>query len=147
MVIDADGITAVSVMSVMPPNTIITPHRKEFERFSGFPANSCDLMEVSKKRNVAMLLKGVSDVIVHDDTKRTNRAGTPAMTVGGTGDVLSGIVAGLLSKHMDTFDAACLGAYICGRAGEKAFDEFSYGMIATDVIDMIPKVLKDHLKG
>ncbi|MDR0335334.1 MAG: NAD(P)H-hydrate dehydratase [Methanomassiliicoccaceae archaeon] len=147
LVIDADGITAVSTMSVMPSNTIITPHRKEFEKFSGFVANSCDLMEVSKKRNVTMLLKGVSDVIVHNDVKRTNRSGNAAMTVGGTGDVLSGIVAGLLSKHMHTFGAACLGAYICGRAGDRAFDEFSYGLTATDVIEMIPKVLKDHLKG
>ncbi|MDR0791221.1 MAG: bifunctional ADP-dependent NAD(P)H-hydrate dehydratase/NAD(P)H-hydrate epimerase, partial [Methanomassiliicoccaceae archaeon] len=68
------------------------------------------------------------------------------MTVGGTGDVLAGIVAALISKGVSIFDASCLGAYICGCAGEKAFSEYSYGMIATDVIDMIPKVLKDHLK-
>jgi len=147
MVIDADGIDAVSMMTVLPDNVVITPHRGEFEKFSGFAAKSCDLMELSKKRNVTILLKGVSDVIVNADCKRTNRAGTPGMTVGGTGDVLSGIVAGLLAKHMDMFGAACLGAYICGQAGEKAFDEFSYGMIATDVIDKITNVLKDHLKG
>jgi NAD(P)H-hydrate epimerase len=47
---------------------------------------------------------------------------------------------------MDMFDAACLAAYMCGKAGEAAFDEFSFGLIATDVIGKIPKVLKDHLK-
>jgi NAD(P)H-hydrate epimerase len=147
LVIDADGIDAVSMMSVLPDNVVITPHRGEFEKFSGFAMNSCDLIELSKKRNVTILLKGVSDVIVHNDTKRTNRSGNAGMTVGGTGDVLSGIVAGLLSKHMTTFGAACLGAYICGAAGEKAFSEYSYGMVATDVVGMIPKVLKDHIQG
>lgn len=146
MVVDADGITAISVMSVVTENVIITPHRGEFEKFSGFSLSGCDLMDISKKRNVTILLKGVTDVIVHNDKKRTNRSGTPAMTVGGTGDVLSGIVAGLLSKGMDTFNAASLGAFISGAAGEKAYDEFSYGLLATDVIDMIPKVLKEHLK-
>jgi NAD(P)H-hydrate epimerase len=145
-VVDADGIRAVAMMSLLPDNVILTPHRGEFEKFTGFSANSCDLIEICRKKNVTVLLKGVSDVIVDGSRKRTNRSGTAAMTVGGTGDVLSGIVAGLLSKHVNAFDSACMGAYISGKAGEKAFDEFSYGMIATDVIDMIPKVLKDHLK-
>jgi NAD(P)H-hydrate epimerase len=147
MVVDADGITAVAMMSVAPGKVIITPHRKEFEKFSGFAPGGCDLVDVSKKRNVAILLKGMTDVIVHAGKKRTNRYGTPGMTVGGTGDVLSGIVAGLLSKGMNMFDSACLGAFISGAAGEKAFNEYSYGMTATDVIDMIPKILKEHLKG
>ncbi|MCL2143788.1 MAG: NAD(P)H-hydrate dehydratase [Methanomassiliicoccaceae archaeon] len=146
-VVDADGITAISLMSVVPGNVIITPHKREFEDFSGFALKSCDLLEISERRNVTILLKGVTDVIVRGEKKKTNRSGTSAMTVGGTGDVLSGIVAGLLSKGMDTFDAAYLGAYICGSAGEKAFKELSYGMTATDVVDAIPKVLKDHLKG
>jgi NAD(P)H-hydrate epimerase len=68
------------------------------------------------------------------------------MTVGGTGDVLAGLVAGLISKGMDGFDAACLGAYISGAAGELAFDKHSYGMSATDVIDNIGRVLKEGLE-
>jgi NAD(P)H-hydrate epimerase len=147
MVVDADAITAMASMAAIRRNVVITPHKAEFERFSGFALASSDLIEVSKKKNVAILLKGRTDVMVHHDKKKINNTGTPAMTVGGTGDVLAGIVAGLLSKGMDLFDASCLGAYICGSAGEKAFSEYSYGMIATDVIDMIPRVLKDHLKG
>jgi len=84
---------------------------------------------------IAILLKGVTDVIVHNDRKKINNTGTAAMTHGGTGDVLSGIVAGLVSKGMNMFDAACLGAYINGSAGEMAFDEKSYGLVATDVIE------------
>ncbi|MDR2867008.1 MAG: NAD(P)H-hydrate dehydratase [Methanomassiliicoccaceae archaeon] len=145
LVVDADAITAIANMAVVRGDIMITPHKKEFERISGFALKSCDLIEVSKKKNLAMLVKGRTDVIVHGDKKKINNTGTAAMTVGGTGDVLSGAVAGLLSKGMSLFDAACLGAYICGVAGEKAFEAFSYGMIATDVTDMIPKVLKDHL--
>ena len=148
MVIDADGISAVSSMPFLPDNVIITPHHKEFEVFSGSaPIDPGAVTEVSQKRNVTVLLKGAEDVIAQNDKIRMNRTGTSAMTAGGTGDVLSGIVAGLLSKGMSTFDAACLGAYICGVAGEYAFFEYSYGMIATDVIDNIPNVLIDHLDG
>jgi NAD(P)H-hydrate epimerase len=145
MVVDADGIAAISSMSVFSGDVIITPHSHEFEEFSGFALASCDLMGTASKRNVTMLVKGETDVIVCKDRKKVNYAGTPAMTVGGTGDVLSGIVAALLSKGMSKFDSACLGAFICGTAGEKAFKELSYGMNAEDVINMIPRVLKDSL--
>ena len=77
---------------------------------------------------------------------RTNRTGTPAMTGAGTGDVLTGTVAGLLSKGMVPFDAACVGAFISGKAGEMAFEERSYGLIATDVIEKITSVLKAYLE-
>jgi len=144
MTVDADGITAISSVPRIPDNVVITPHHKEFEIFS---AGSGDpVADVSEHRNVTILIKGRIDTIAQWENIRMNRAGTPAMTVGGTGDVLSGIVAGLLSKGMSTYDAACLGAFICGTAGEKAFSKKSYGMIATDVIDMIPKVLKEHLR-
>jgi NAD(P)H-hydrate epimerase len=145
MVVDADAIIAVASMAILPKNVIITPHKREFEAFSGFAVQSCDLLAVSKKRNVTILLKGETDVIVSEDRKRINNTGTSAMTVGGTGDVLSGMVAGLLSKGMRPFDAACVGAFICGTAGEMAFDEYSYGLSPTDVIEKIPKVLKTYL--
>ena len=145
MVVDADGITAVAAIPVLSGDVVITPHKKEFEIFSGSELSSCDLMTESKKRNVTILLKGETDVIAGKDKKKTNHTGTPGMTVAGTGDVLAGIAAGLLSKGMTSFDAACLGAFISGAAGEKAFGRYSYGMTATDVISMIPDVLKDHL--
>ena len=66
------------------------------------------------------------------------------MTGAGTGDVLSGCVAGLLAKGVSAFDSACLGAYICGMAGDIAFESFSFGLIATDVIDNIPKVISSR---
>jgi len=146
IVVDADGITAISSMPVISGNVIITPHHREFAAFTGNgPDDTASVQKVSTERNVTVLLKGETDVIAQNERVRFNETGTPAMTVGGTGDVLAGMVSGLLSKGMSTFDSACLGAYICGIAGEYAFFEHSYGMVATDVIDEIADVLMDYL--
>lgn len=142
LVIDADGITAISDMQ-LPKGTIVTPHAREYSRLN---PNDIDQIELSKSLNAIVLRKGKNDVISDGHRSRINNTGTPAMTGAGTGDVLSGAVASLLSKGMTPFDASCLGAYIVGKAGEYAFSERSYGMIATDVIDCIPRVLLDGLR-
>ncbi len=138
MVIDADGITAVSGMRFQSP-VILTPHKMEFKALGG----CCDVRELAERLNATVILKGHADEISDGKRTRLNKTGTPAMTGAGTGDVLSGCVSALLSKGMTPFDSACLGAFICGKAGEYATEEKSYGLIATDVIDYIPKVLRD----
>ncbi len=138
MVIDADGITAVSGMRFDSP-TVLTPHKAEFRALGG----CCDVRELSNELHATIILKGAVDEISDGQRTRLNRTGTPAMTGAGTGDVLAGCIAALLSKSMSPFDSACLGAFICGKAGEYAADEKSYGMIATDVIENIPKVLRN----
>ena len=142
MVIDADGITAVSGME-LPENTIVTPHSGEYNRLN---PEGIGQSELSTRIHAIILRKGKEDVVSDGNHIRTNRTGTPAMTGAGTGDVLSGTVAGLLSKGMSPFDAACVGAFISGKAGEMAFEERSYGLIATDVIEKIPSVLKAYLE-
>lgn len=107
---------------------------------------TCCPNELAEKLNAVVLLKGATDEISDGRRTRLNRTGTPAMTGAGTGDVLAGATAALLSKGMTPFDSACLAAYICGRAGEYAFADKSYGLIATDVIDEIPHVLRDGLR-
>ena len=67
------------------------------------------------------------------------------MTVGGTGDVLAGIIGALLSKGVEPFNAARMGIFINGAAGNLAFEKYSYGLIATDVIEQIPNVFKKYL--
>jgi NAD(P)H-hydrate epimerase len=84
-----------------------------------------------------ILLKGPVDVVSDGTRVRFNRTGTAAMTVGGTGDLLAG-VAGALFCHLPAFDAACVAAYVCGRAGMRAAEERGNGMIATDMLDYIP---------
>lgn len=140
MIIDADGLTAVSNIRFKTP-VVLTPHRGEFEKLGG--GNPEDLARIM---NAVILLKGNTDTITDGCRTRLNRAGTPAMTGAGTGDVLSGCVASLMSKGMSAFDAACLGAYICGKAGEKVFESKSYGLIATDIIDAIPDVLREGIR-
>ena len=142
MVIDADGITAIAGIE-LPEGTIITPHSGEYIRLN---PDDMDQSELSSKIHAVILRKGKEDVVSDGGRTRTNRTGTPAMTGAGTGDVLSGTVAGLLSKGMVPFDAACVGAFISGKAGEMAFEERSYGLIATDVIEKITSVLKAYLE-
>jgi len=147
VVVDADGLTALGKGFKGRRNIILTPHRKEFERLGGILSDDLEkaVSRLSSDMGAIVLLKGKEDLIAYGDKVRINTTGTPGMTGAGTGDVLAGIVAGLLSKGMSAFDSACLGAYISGRSGEYAFQDRSYGMIATDVIEMIPKVLKDGL--
>ena len=123
--------------------TIYTPHAAEFARMTGIepPAEV-----VARARSVkaaargTILLKGPVDVISDGDRVRFNRTGTPAMTVGGTGDLLAGI-AGALLCHLPAFDAACIAAYVNGRAGMRAAEGLGYGMLATDMLEHIPREL------
>lgn len=149
MVIDADGLNALG-KSFHGNGTpiVLTPHSREFLRLGGTlgsdPAKHVSIK--ATETDTVILLKGATDIISNGDRIRFNETGTPAMTCAGTGDVLAGIVAGLLSKGMPPFDAACLGAYMSGKAGEIAFRKKSYGMMATDVIDNIPNVLLEGLR-
>ena len=148
IVIDADGITCISGSIPDGKNIIFTPHSAELSRLTD--TRMPDDEEVSafcKKNGCVVLRKGHVDTIYGNNGRmRRNSTGSPGMTVGGTGDVLAGTVAGLVAKGMDPFDAACLGAHICGLAGERSFDRNSYGMTAVDVIDNIGPVLKDGLR-
>jgi NAD(P)H-hydrate epimerase len=148
IVIDADGLTALGKDFRSNGKAVLTPHSKEFKGLGG---NAIDAIEPTKQlanaTNSTILFKGRTDWVSDGKRIRYNTTGSPGMTGAGTGDVLAGIVAGLLSKRMGCFDAASVGAFISGRAGEHAFGEKSYGMIATDVIDNIPKVLKEYLRG
>ena len=141
MVIDADAIRVTKGMMFTTP-VVLTPHRREFHELA---AGGSDPRILASSMDATILLKGPEDTITDGDDLRLNRTGTPAMTGAGTGDVLAGTVAGLMSKGMSAFNAASLGAYICGRAGEIAFDELSYGLIATDIVDRIPFVLREGL--
>ena len=142
IVIDADAITAMSGKHIRRnAPTIYTPHHSEYIRLCG----DMDQMESSKELDSVIVLKGEKDIITDGTRIRTNITGNAGMTSGGTGDVLAGIISGLLSKGMEPFDAGCLGTYICGKAGDLAFEEFSFGLLATDIIDYVAKVISKEL--
>ncbi|MBR2254944.1 MAG: NAD(P)H-hydrate dehydratase [Candidatus Methanomethylophilaceae archaeon] len=142
MVIDADAIRCLGTVTSVS-DFAVTPHHREFSSIS----DGKSVQDTAAKIGGTILLKGPEDVITDGKRTRLNKTGTPAMTSAGTGDVLAGCVAGLMSKGMSSFDACCLGSYMCGKAGEKAFEDMSYGLMATDVIDRIPRVLAENLKS
>lgn len=132
-------------------NLIITPHSGEFESiFTLRP--SIDLFErieaavrASDSLPGTILLKGHVDVIAGLSGWKINTSGNPAMTVGGTGDVLSGVTAALFALHEDPVRAASSAAYITGRAGDITYSRLSYSLTASDVISCIPEVLGEVL--
>jgi ADP-dependent NAD(P)H-hydrate dehydratase / NAD(P)H-hydrate epimerase len=124
--------------------TIYTPHAGEYSRITNtaLPNDTIGSARMARKAGIrgTILLKGHTDIITDGTRVRFNRTGDPAMTVGGTGDVLAG-VAGALLCHLPAFEAACIAAYVCGKAGELVAAERGSGMLASDLVDRIPSVL------
>ncbi len=124
--------------------TIYTPHAGEFARIAGItlPEDTAGRARAAQKAGLpgTLLLKGHIDIITDGTQLRFNRTGDPAMTVGGTGDVLAGIAGALLCR-LPGFDAACIAAYVNGKAGEAVVAERGGGMLPTDLVDKIPSVL------
>jgi len=141
-VIDADALRLPLPMAA--DETLYTPHAGEFTRITGMkvPDGSRERALAVKSAGIrgTVLLKGPTDIITDGKRVRFNRTGDPAMTVGGTGDVLAGI-AGALLCHLPAFEAACIGAYVNGRAGQTVAAERGEGMLATDLVDRIPAEL------
>jgi len=146
-IIDADALSP-RLVPLLNKNMIITPHTGEMKRLSGLDV-SHDLKERVKMiknyandHEVTVLLKGSVDIISDGEEVRANRTGNAGMTVGGTGDVLAGLTGALFARCDSPFEAATSSAFINGAAGDLAFKEFGYGLLATDVIDYIPAVMK-----
>lgn len=145
-VVDADALGPF-LLPVNNKNIIITPHAGEMKRLSGvdLPENEKEKIEFirnfARDNEVTVLLKGVIDIISDGADVRANRTGNAGMTVGGTGDVLAGLTGALYARH-DALEAASAAAFINGAAGDMAFAEFGYGLLATDIIDFIPRVMK-----
>ncbi len=154
LVIDADAIRACGLMpKVLRSKTaVITPHAGEFKMLTGKTVHPEDqekraaqVREEAARLKVTILLKGPVDVISDGTYTKLNRIHNDAMTVGGTGDVLTGIVASMIAQKASPFAAARIGAFTAGVAGNLAFEEKSYGLLATDVIEKIPLVLRRYL--
>ncbi|MDD1774059.1 MAG: hypothetical protein LUQ24_00865 [Methanobacterium sp.] len=92
--------------------------------------------------NSTVILKGSVDIISFKDKVKLNSTGNPGMTVGGTGDCLAGLIGALLSQGHPQYEAAFLGAYINGVAGDIAASKYGYHFKATDLIENIPEAFK-----
>ena len=150
LVLDADGLKAYAQNPVkLDAPVVFTPHSREFKILTGQEATGSHLekgeivAEAARKLGGIVLLKGEVDVISDGKYTRYNWTGNPGMTVGGTGDVLTGIVGGYLAQDAKPFYAACSGAYLNGRAGDQAYQKKGYHILPEDLLEEIPIVVED----
>ncbi|MEN2974247.1 MAG: NAD(P)H-hydrate dehydratase [Candidatus Caldarchaeales archaeon] len=149
IVLDATALYPDILPKIINRKIVVTPHAGEFKRMFGvelageLSERIAKVKEKAQEYKVTVLLKGKIDVISNGERTAINKTGSPAMTVGGTGDVLAGIVAGLLAKGIEPFEAAAAGAWFNGRAGEEASTIYGLHILASDLLDQIPKIMKN----
>jgi ADP-dependent NAD(P)H-hydrate dehydratase len=150
LLLDAAALIPAVLDDIAGTDTIITPHPGEYKRIFGEDVGKDDelkLMNVQKmtqKYQITIVLKGPVNVVCDSHNKfALIKRSTPAMTVGGTGDILSGLAGGFLSK-MNPFDACLLGVYFNGAAASLAYRRLGLHIVATDIVDEIPNVLKEY---
>jgi ADP-dependent NAD(P)H-hydrate dehydratase / NAD(P)H-hydrate epimerase len=144
MVIDADALNLIAehrdLMGLLPENSILTPHPKEFERLTQRWQNDYDklelLREFAQRKQVIVVLKGAyTAVALPNGEVHFNSTGNPGMSTGGTGDVLTGVLTALLAQGYDPVEAAVLGVFEHGLAGDLAAKERGQvGLTASDII-------------
>jgi len=157
MVIDADGLNNLAGIKNWPARLkaklILTPHPGEMKRlWSGLlreelPANRQEqALQMAQRTNTVVVLKGAGTVVTDGEKVYINKTGNPGMATAGSGDVLTGIITALLGQGLSDFDAAVLGVYIHGLAGDIAAEKFGQvSLITTDIIDSLPGAfLKDR---
>lgn len=147
VIIDADALNILSthphLLYKLPANTILTPHPKEFQRLAGDSSNEYERLEkarmFSSKYKVIICLKGANTAVVLPNGEvHFNSTGNPGMATGGTGDVLTGIITSLLAQKYAPADAAILGVYQHGLAGDRAAEARGQtALIASDVVECL----------
>lgn len=151
VLIDADGLRALAKLG--PPegelDYVLTPHGGEYrvlmEEEVGRGLEACieSAKRLAKKYRATVVLKGHRSVITDGERVKVNRAGNPGMAVGGVGDVLSGLIAGFMAQGASSFAACCAATYVNGRAGDLAAAEKGYHFTASDLLDAIPRALRE----
>ena len=150
LVIDADGLNNLAGIINWPTrlkaNPILTPHPGEMKRlWSGLlreelPAEKPEqALQLAKRTNTIVVLKGAGTVVTDGEKVYINKTGNPGMATAGSGDVLTGVITALLGQGLSNFDAAVLGVYIHGLAGDIAAERIGQvSLMTTDIIDSLP---------
>ena len=150
--LDASALVNYILPLLSGKNVIVTPHPGEFKRMFGeVPPESkksriAMVEKFAKKHSVTIILKGSTDIISNGTTTYLNTKNIPAMTVGGTGDILSGIISGILAQNRDVLESAVTATYFNGLAGKMTQKKFGTHMTATDLLDVLPNVMKSFDK-
>ena len=148
VVLDADGINVMAahkdILRDRTAPTVLTPHAGEFARLGGGSGDrQTEAEQMARDLGCIMLLKGHRTVITDGCTTYINPTGNAGMAVGGSGDVLAGIIVSLLGQGIAPLEAAAVGAWLHGAAGDIcAGDIGQYGMLPTDLVTVLPRLLK-----
>lgn len=159
VIIDADGLNALAPFVRKPPvsekmRLILTPHAGEFGRLCPeFDARADRkvikslVKDFALRYNLVLILKGHRTIVTDGQRIFENSTGNPGMATAGSGDVLTGIIAGLVAQQISCFDAAMLGVYLHGAAGDAAVcDTTQMGLVASDIIEYLPQALRQAVR-
>lgn len=142
-VVDAE---ALMYSNRLPKVCVMTPHRGEFKELTGKDPTPENVQQAAKDLSVVMLCKAPLDRVAYQEKLAMNTTGNPLMTVGGTGDVLSGVVAGLLAQGMEAFEAALQGVRLVGLAGDR-IAERQGSLRAMDLVYELPRLIQEELRA
>lgn len=149
VVVDADGINLLAghmdILRERHAPTILTPHAGEFARIGGDSTADrvTETRRFAREYACILLLKGHETVISDGEETYVNQTGNPGMAVGGSGDLLSGIIVSLLGQGIEPLKAAACGAWLHGKAGDLCAETIGqYGMLPTDMVEVLPRLLK-----
>jgi NAD(P)H-hydrate epimerase len=146
--LDASCLVPEILPDIKDKKVVVTPHAGEFRRLFGeLPPDNVKLRtrmveKYAKENGVTILLKGPTDIVSDGNQTYLNPKNIAAMTVGGTGDVLSGVVAAMLSKNRNPVQAASAAVFVNGKAGYLAQKKYGLHIVATDLLDFIPFAMK-----
>lgn len=147
MVIDADALEVAGSISDFNGTVVLTPHRGEFTSVFGRDPTEENVKRVARKINAIILVKGEVDIVTDGEILKKNSSyHHQSMTRGGTGDLVTGAAAGLLSRKVDPLHAAFLASYIIGQAGLSAFRRMGDGYLISDLVSLIPEILVSRRK-
>ncbi|MDN3515247.1 MAG: NAD(P)H-hydrate dehydratase [Candidatus Brocadia sp.] len=160
IVLDADGINALAdnpgILQRIKKQIVLTPHPGEMARLIGVSSTheiQSKRLDVSKmfvkdRNNVTLVLKGHQTIVIDEEKFYRNTTGNPGMATAGAGDVLTGMIAAFLGQNYTPFEAAQLGVYLHGMAGDLAAQEMGeISIIATDILNKLPKALLTYEKN
>ena len=136
-VVDA---SALLYTNSLPETTVLTPHRGEFKKLTGDDPTPENVQKWAKNLNVTILCKGPEDIIADKDELIVNKTGNALLTVGGTGDVLSGLIGGLIAQGHEPIDACQIATNTLGEAAER-LSHHQNSLRAQELAEMIPKML------
>ena len=147
VILDADGINVMAahkdILRERHLSTILTPHPGEFARL-GYSGDHMEAAQnAARDLGCILLLKGHETIITDGNVCYVNQTGNPGMAVGGSGDVLAGIIAALVGQGIDPLTAAACGTWLHGKAGDICAETIGqYGMLPTDILQVLPRLMK-----